>query len=118
MKYFSTQKTELGLFTDQKWGNFLPTFYDDVVISRHPGMNVANWNLENRDLSFNSDGECLVNGERLILYHFSKAKTAGLLMTTRYANENSTVAALWRWYLSKMKPKSDLLSQQNWKTLH
>ena len=118
MKYFCTGETASGLFTDQKWGNLLPTFYEDLIISRHPGMNVANWNLENRHLSFNSDGECLVNGEPLILYHFSKAKTNGLQMTSRYAKGNSNVAAIWRWYLSKMQPKSDLLSQQNWKTLH
>ena len=109
LKYFCTENTKDGLFTDQKWGNLLPTFYDDLVISRHPGMNVANWNLENRELSFNSTGDCLVNGELLVFYHFSKAESAGMEMTIRYANENTTVAGLWRWYLSKLDKNSKIL---------
>ena len=118
MKYFNTEDTGDGLFTDQKWGNFLPTFYDDLIISRHPGMNVANWNLENRHLSFNNDGELLVNGQLLVFYHFSKAGSVGKQMTVRYAQENEAVASLWRWYLSKMRQNSELLSQEHWKSLH
>lgn len=118
LKYFCTENTKNGLFTDQKWGNLLPTFYDDLLISRHPGMNVANWNLENRHLSFNPEGDCLVNGEPLIFYHFSKAGDAGKHMTARYAKDNTTVAELWRWYLSKLAQNSERLSKQNWKHLH
>jgi lipopolysaccharide biosynthesis glycosyltransferase len=71
LKFFCTEKTDDHLFTDQKWGNFLPSFYDDLAILRHPGMNVANWNLENRKFSFDLDGNCLVNDKLLVFYHFS-----------------------------------------------
>ena len=115
LKYFCSENTEIGLFTDQKWGNLLPTFYEDLFISRHPGMNVANWNLENRKLSFDEKGNFQVNGEPLVFYHFSKAKNAGQQMTARYAEENQVVAELWRWYLSELNKKQSIFLSHPWK---
>ena len=115
LKRFCTEKTDEHVFTDQKWGNFLPSFYDDLKILRHPGMNVANWNIENRHISFNSAGELAVNNEPLVFYHFSKANSAGQIMTERYAKGNETVAELWRWYLRELAIKEKLVSSRTWK---
>ena len=37
-----------GLFTDQKWIDLVPGLFPDVAILRHPGYNLAYWNLRQR----------------------------------------------------------------------
>jgi hypothetical protein len=60
-----------GLFVDQKWVDLAPCFFDEVCILRHPGCNVAYWNLRERVLSENDNGY-LVNGtSRLVFFHYS-----------------------------------------------
>jgi hypothetical protein len=61
---FSEGRT--GLFVDQKWMNLAPGLFDRVQILRHPGCNMAYWNLHERSL----DGS-LVNGQPLLFFHFS-----------------------------------------------
>jgi len=58
------------LFVDQKWMDFIPAFAEFHKIFRHPGYNVAYWNLHERKLS-EQGGRILVNGEPLKFYHFS-----------------------------------------------
>lgn len=60
-----------GLFVDQHWVNFAPTYYDRVWIEKHRGYNAAYWNLHER--WFSQDGETwMVNEEEpLQFFHFS-----------------------------------------------
>lgn len=60
-----------GIFVDQSWMDLVPTLFDHVKILRHHGYNVAYWNLAQRDITENTDGRMLVNGERLAFFHFS-----------------------------------------------
>ncbi|CAH1201522.1 hypothetical protein PAECIP111893_01642 [Paenibacillus plantiphilus] len=57
-----------GIFTDQKWIDLAPCYFD-VHILKHPGYNVAPWNLSKRKLVFS--GTYRVNGERLRFFHYS-----------------------------------------------
>lgn len=41
-------EVESGLFTDQKWINFAPVFFDGVAIVKSSRHNVATWNLTTR----------------------------------------------------------------------
>ena len=41
-------EVENGLFTDQKWINFAPVFFDGVAIVKSSRHNVATWNLTTR----------------------------------------------------------------------
>jgi hypothetical protein len=67
---FSEGRT--GLFVDQKWMNLAPGLFDSVAILRHPGCNVAYWNLHERHLSPDTNGGYLVNGKApLCFFHFS-----------------------------------------------
>lgn len=66
--YFQQTK---GMFYDQAWCNCIPVFFDNYTILKHPGYNMANWNLHERTLS-EQGGKYLVN-ERwpLRFFHFS-----------------------------------------------
>jgi hypothetical protein len=59
-----------GLFVDQKWVDLFPAFIENTVILRHPGYNVAYWNLSQRRLS-HFEGEWSVNSAPLRFIHFS-----------------------------------------------
>lgn len=59
-----------GLFVDQLWANLIPVYFDKVLIEKHPGYNMAHWNLHERTLEKMND-EWLVNNQPLIFYHFS-----------------------------------------------
>ncbi|MCY7357604.1 MAG: glycosyl transferase [Rudanella sp.] len=60
-----------GLFVDQHWVNFAPTYFDNVWIEKHRGYNVAYWNLHERFFS-QHQGKWMVNGdEPLQFFHYS-----------------------------------------------
>ena len=59
-----------GLFTDQKWMDLVPGFFERVHVERHPGWNVAYWNLAHRRVD-SDDGGYSVNGQPLFFFHFS-----------------------------------------------
>ena len=64
-----------GVFTDQKWMAYLPAFEKNVRILRHPGYNVAYWNIHERQVTMH-DGLWSVRQANdalvpLVFYHFS-----------------------------------------------
>ena len=60
-----------GVYVDQLLMNFVPIFFEGVVISRNKGLNVAPWNIHERQLTVSDDSYVLKGGEPLIFYHFS-----------------------------------------------
>jgi glycosyltransferase involved in cell wall biosynthesis/SAM-dependent methyltransferase len=56
-------------FVDQRWMDLAPAYFAPYIL-RHPGCNVAWWNLPNRDVR-ERDGRWTVNGEDLVFFHFS-----------------------------------------------
>jgi hypothetical protein len=91
-----------GLFTDQRWCDLAPCFFDGVKVHKDPGCNVSSWNLSTRTISDSDDGKILVNGRPLKFYHFSKLGELGFTMTTRYAGNSVSVYSLWYWYNDKV----------------
>lgn len=68
---------EDALHVDQKWIDFLPGFFpNDILISHHPGINIAIWNLHERELKI-QDGKYVIEDLRtkelfpLLFFHFS-----------------------------------------------
>jgi len=62
---------EAGLFTDQKWIDLAPGLFPDVQVLRHPGYNVAYWNLAHRPLAVDAQGRYTAGGRELAFFHFS-----------------------------------------------
>jgi hypothetical protein len=65
--------TGFGTFVDQKWADLAVAYFDSVAILRHPGCNVAYWNLHERGVQASAQGY-RVGGEPLIFFHFSGVK--------------------------------------------
>lgn len=66
---FSEGRT--GLFVDQKWMNLAPGMFDQVKILRHPGCNMAYWNLHERTLVEDAENYVVNGWCRLCFFHFS-----------------------------------------------
>jgi hypothetical protein len=105
-----------GLFTDQKWMNFAPIFFDGVHILKSPRFNVATWNLTTRRLAGNLDQGYTVNGEPLGFYHFTGFDSgAHKKMAFKNGADSPAVFDLINWYEQQTRDDaSDPLSQLPW----
>ncbi len=92
-----------GMFTDQRWCDLVPAFFDNVKVVRDPGYNVASWNISQRTITIEQDGDILVNNLPLRFFHFTKLGPVGRKMTERYAGGNTEVFELWRWYRERVE---------------
>jgi hypothetical protein len=75
MPFFGFNDVPFGTFVDQKWIDLVPAFFDKVCILKHPGCNIAYWNLHERTLSQGKDA-ILVNNQPLCFFHFSGVKAS------------------------------------------
>jgi hypothetical protein len=103
MEYCYDDKAN-GLFTDQKWGDLIPSFFENYLILRDPGYNVASWNLSRRRLEMSEKGDITVNGTPLRFYHFTGYDSgAGQTMTEVYGRNNLIVQEIWQWYRMELE---------------
>ena len=71
-----------GLHTDQKWMDYVPAYFGQALhIVRLQGVNTAHWNLDERELAQDPQGHYSVNGEPLLLFHFSGFDFKGAQLT-------------------------------------
>ena len=88
-----------GLFTDQRWCDLAPCFFDKLYILRDRGCNVATWNLAYRPLTRSSNGELYAADVLLRFYHFTGYDSGdGKGMLMRYAAQQQIAHELWREY--------------------
>jgi len=78
LNQFCYDSSREGYFTDQKWANFIPVFFNDsYYLLNHLGSDVAPWNFHEREIvSDNGDYKVkLRNGggekQKLIFVHYS-----------------------------------------------
>lgn len=95
---FCYDDTVSGLFTDQRWCDLAPAFFEELHILRDPGYNVASWNLKSRPISFDADGTMRAGDRLLRFFHFTKVNSVGESMLERYADGRSEVFELLKWY--------------------
>jgi hypothetical protein len=93
-----------GIFTDQRWIDLAPGFFDRVRILRSSRLNAAPWNLSTRRLGGSPQDGVTVDGKALGFFHFSA------IDTTRDFGGASATAAVTRlaeWYRSRTAPLAD-----------
>ena len=92
-------EVENGLFTDQKWVNFAPVFFDGVTIVKSSRHNVATWNLTTRRVAGDFETGFAVDGEPLGFYHFTGFDSgAHRIMAIKNAQASPAVQQLIAWY--------------------
>ena len=62
---------EPGLEVDQSWLNFVPLLFPEVKVLKRPEVNVAYWNLHERELELDAVGDVRVAGTKIPFLHFS-----------------------------------------------
>jgi hypothetical protein len=93
-----------GLFTDQKWLDFAPIFFEGVAIIKSSRHNVATWNLTTRRLTGSFDAGFTVDGEPLGFYHFTGFDSgAHRIMALKNAAASDAAHALIAWYARKIE---------------
>ena len=96
-----------GIFVDQKWCDFLPSFVEKVLVDHNPGMNVAYWNLKHRQIT-HEDGSYKIGDCPLIFFHFSGLDVNGFSLLSRHEDRfelsglPKVVQDLKRNYLEKL----------------
>ncbi|GGM57434.1 hypothetical protein GCM10008956_36380 [Deinococcus arenae] len=88
LRYNAFNAFSKGMFTDQKWIDLIPSFFDGVYILKDSGYNVAYWNLHSRKIEL-EDGEFKSNGGPLYFFHFSGISLNNDLVSkysTRYSS--------------------------------
>jgi hypothetical protein len=60
-----------NLFTDQRWCDLAPCFLNKLAILKHPGVNVAYWNIFQRSITQTGKDCWAVDGLPLVFFHFS-----------------------------------------------
>ena len=56
-----------GLFVDQRWMDLAPGMADGVCILRHPGYNVAYWNIDQRAVGHSAEAPVVEGGPLVFL---------------------------------------------------
>jgi len=83
-------------YVDQRWLDLLVPACESVAVLRDLGLNVAYWNLHERELKFNDKGAWTVNHQPLKFFHFSGFDRTCL--TTKVKCLNTTALALSSYY--------------------
>lgn len=88
-----------GLFTDQRWIDLAPAFFDKAHILRDKGCNVATWNIHHRRIARNRDGLLEAGGDILRFYHFTGYDSGdGRGVLLKYASDQPEALELWDAY--------------------
>lgn len=98
---FCREDFQNGIYTDQRWIDFVPGFFDRVKILRSPNLNVAPWNLSERRLAGGVDQGFTVNGMPLGFYHFSQVDSGA---NDRPTATQTAASELVKWYRRETRP--------------
>jgi hypothetical protein len=105
---FCRAEYQHGLFTDQKWINFAPIFFEGVEILKSPRLNVATWNLTTRRMEGSVASGLEVDGLPLAFYHFTGFDSgAHRIMAIKNASGQPAVQELIAWYERETQPARD-----------
>jgi hypothetical protein len=105
-----------GLFTDQKWIDLVPAFFDGLAIMHSGRHNLATWNLTTRHVTGDLENGISVDGEPLGFYHFTGFDSGNhRIMAAKNAKGNAPVQALIKWYEQQIRTLgNDPLAKIDW----
>jgi hypothetical protein len=110
LKYYCFIDHDLGVFTDQKWMNLIPCYFDDMQVLRQSTLNVARWNTFQRQLTRDAGGQIQVDGKPVDFIHFSGFyKIGGYVKglydarTAPYCQNVQLLDELSRWYARELE---------------
>lgn len=105
-----------GLFTDQRWVDLAPAFFENVSILKNPRFNVAPWNVSTREVAGDTSKGFTVDGEPLGFYHFTGFDSgAHAIMAEVNAPGNNSLQQLIGYYRQETKlDESDTISNTPW----
>lgn len=105
-----------GLFTDQRWVDLAPAFFDNVVILKNSRYNVAPWNISTRELQGSRAEGFMVDGQPLGFYHFTGFDSgAHAIMAEVNAPGNESLQELIEFYRHTTEvDKDDRISNTPW----
>ncbi|MGG1514056.1 hypothetical protein ABE504_01485 [Paenibacillus oryzisoli] len=96
---FCREGLHLGLWTDQKWIDLAPAFFDGVKVLKSSRYNVAAWNITTRKMEGSLMQGLTVDKESLGFYHFSGWDSgAHKVMASKYQGNNRSLMELLDWY--------------------
>ncbi len=98
--------TARGLFTDQKIFDLAPALFDGVKVLRHPGYNIATWNIAERQLSFSDQEGATACTEPVRFCHFTKATHAGAYALDKMTTSETLFEELFYAYVASLKGKN------------
>ena len=110
-----------GLFVDQKWLNLAPCFFSSVEILKHPGYNMAYWNLHERELGQDEAGRWIVNRScLLVFFHFSGIDLNAPERISKYQNrfdltQRPDLAQLFRQYAAFARTGAQSFACSDWR---
>ena len=92
-----------GVFTDQRWCDLAPCYFDTLHIVRDRGCNVATWNVAHRRISRTPAGDWMAGDVPLRFYHFTGYDSGdGIGMLERYASDQPAAFRLWDDYRTSL----------------
>jgi glycosyltransferase involved in cell wall biosynthesis len=108
-----------GYFVDQRWFDLVPGMFPRTAVVRDPGMNVAYWNLHERDVRVDADGRRLVGDAPLKFFHFSGFDPRVPDELSRYQSrfrlrDVPVVAALCRDYAQRVVSRAARFGPTEW----
>lgn len=75
LRKYAYGKPSQHMFYDQIWMNLVPAFFDNYYILKHPGYNIAAWNMHERVITGINGKNVYVNSNySLRFFHFSGYK--------------------------------------------
>lgn len=116
---FCYDDIQRGIFTDQKWFDLAPCFFD-VKVFKHHGYDFAPWSLMNCHITRDEAGNYSIEGDALRFIHFSGyGRTAEKCMNDWLPEEGKLFRELYAQY-SKIHDAndSDNISKTPWSYAH
>src|SRR5579884_259380 len=102
LTHFCRDDIPRGLFTDQRWMDFAPAYFEDLAILRDPVYNVATWNLSRRQVEGDLVNGLTIGGRKIVFYHFSGLDGGAQIgMLNKYGGEMRGLFELREWYLGE-----------------